>query len=282
MPQIFQKLPPFENMSAADPATAIIPRVPMGNIYDCIALKLIGTFVAADITRVSMKLGGKDVTAGIDGTELDEMNQYFSLTNNADYLPFHFADRQAKTINGRRLGALDTKHFDYSDFQIEVDVDGVQSGASMEALALLGGDKPSGTEAMFRCLMRSVHAPGAAGQFNLPIATGSGIGNLLRAIIAYHANITHFELKKDAINIADNRAIADYQFFQNEILRTTQAGQFVWDALIDGDQSDVLDLRRFDQNGKPVGISAMQYLYTVSGADTIRAYADMYATIKSL
>lgn len=281
MGQVWKKLKPIENVSAADAATAV-GTIAQGFIYDALVLKLGGTFVAADIPEIRLILGGKTIWR-VDGAHLDEINQYYSLTNSATYLPLHFADRQAKTIAGRRVGAIDTKTFNYSDFSIEVDLDGVQSAATLEMLGVVGGPKPDpGTKNMFRSLIKATHTPSAAAQQSLNIPTGSSLGNLVKAVFAYHSIITHFELKKDGVNIIDNRPIADLQFNQNEILRTTQAGQFVYDPMVDGDQGDVLDVRRYGPDGKALGLASMEWLYTVSGSGTIVTYTDCYATLATI
>jgi len=278
MPQLLHDLPPFENVQAGSAGAAIMPRIPQGEIYDTIVLKLGGTFVAADLTYIRVKLGGK-LIVDVSGAQLNSINKFYSLTNSATYIPIHFADRNAQTIRGRRIGAIDTRNFAYNEFSMEVYLDGTQSSATLEAFCLKGGQKPTDVAHMFRALVSSTHAPGAAGTFNLDISTGSEVGNLIRALHFSHSNLTHFELLKDALPYAQKRAVADYQFVQAEVLRTAQSGWFTYDAIVDGDQSESLDTRKVND---PSRGGAMQYKATVSGSDTIVSIADLYASIASL
>jgi hypothetical protein len=281
MGQVLKKLPPMENVLAAAAGTAIMSKIPQGYIYDALILKFGGTLVASKVSELRLTLGGKVIWRGT-GAHIDSMNKYYSLTNSATYLPLHFQDRQAKTVAGRRVGSIDTKNFSYNDFSLEVDLDGTQTGATIDVLGLIGGPKPDpGTGPMFRALVKSTNSPSSAAQYNITVPTGSQQGNLVRAVFAYHSTITSFELKKDAVNIVDNRVIADLQFLENEVLRTTQSGQFVYDPMIDGDQGDCLDVRRYDAAGKSVGLAAMEWLFTVSGSGLITFYSDLYCTIGS-
>lgn len=281
MPNIRHDLPPFENVPGASTAgRAILPRIPQGEIYDAIVLDLTqasGTTVAADIEEIKVNLGGKTIIE-CSGAELAKLNAYMGLTANADYLTIPFSDRTAKTIVGQRIGALDTKNLHYNEFSIEVKFDGTQTGTTgLRAFAVKGGEKPENVRGVFRALVKSTLSLASAASHNVSISTGSEVGVLIRGLAFYHSNVTHFELKKDSLQIAEKMALADYEFTADEINRVSQTGLFVYDAIEDVNQGD--SLKPFRNNGQP---AAMQYKVTTSGSDTIEVLADLYATINTL
>lgn len=269
-------LPPFQSVPAASTAgTAIIPQLPQHLVYDCIALKLPANTVASDITEVKIRLGGKTIVQA-SGTQLDTINKWYGLVNNASYLPIHFSDRTALTFGGQRLGALDTIKRKYSEFSIEVTLDGTQTGTTLSAIAFCGKDKPVfqgfDSSAMFRAIIKSTHAPSAAGTFDLPISVGSNGANLIRAIHFSHSYMTHLEIQKNGVSISDKLALADHDFYQDELLRDNQSGYFSWDAMATGNQMDAFST--VDANNVP---AAMRWMATVSQADSIVALSDLFA-----
>lgn len=280
MPNVRHDLPPFENVPATTVAgRAILPRVPQGEIYDAIVLDLTqssGAMVAADIEEIKVSLGGKTIIE-CSGAELAALNAYMGLTANASYLTIPFADRTAKTIQGQRIGALDTKNLRYNEFSVEVKLDGTQTGTSLRAFAIKGAEKPENVRGVFRALVKSTLSLASAASHNVSISTGSEVGVLIRGLAFFHSNVTHFELKKDSLQIAEKMALADFEFTADEINRVSQSGLFVYDAIEDANQSDAL--QPFRDDGRP---AAMQYKVTTSGSDTIEVLADLYATINTL
>lgn len=265
------KLPPFENVAAN--STAILPRIPMGETYDKITLKLGGTaFTKAMITAIRLRLGGKliwDVT----GTALDTINQYMGETASAAYLTLNFAERQARTIVGEEIGAIDTS-LPYSGFSMEVDI-GAATAPTLAGWADRSAPqtgKPH--QALFRAITKAVETPGAAGVFNLDMPLGSDKGTLIKRIHMFHSNVTEFAVKKNGLDLQDQGEIALIQFEQNELARTTQAGHFAYDPIVRDNQSEAVSTVRGDGSR-----ANFEFKATLSAADTITSYPELYSDI---
>ncbi|PCJ11701.1 MAG: hypothetical protein COB04_18770 [Gammaproteobacteria bacterium] len=271
-------LPPFSpQVSAGQAGKHLIGQIPQGYIYDVIVLVLTGVFVAADIPRILLKAGGTiiwDLTA----TELEKINKYYSLTDNVTYIPLHFSDRQAATIQGQRIGALDTVNFRYNELSLQIETDGTQSGAvGLSAFAMTGGPKDPEVAAMVRCLIPSDSSVGGTTE---PISVPIGIpeaGNLIRAVHVWHTNMTDFEVWKDTTAELPKTSLAEYQFLTDEVHRTSQAGVFTYDPTMDANQGDSLDPLRFD--GSP---AVLQFKGTFSNTDSVRVISELYATVNTL
>lgn len=280
------KLPEPQNVQAAAAGIATIPRVPQGYIYKSIVLKLGGTFVAADIEYIRVRLGG-NLIWDVSGDHLDKINTYNGYTNNADYLPLHFGDRTAKTVTGQRFGEIDTKNYSYTDFSIDVKLDGTQTGATLEAIAHVDTmDKPGTSDGvdtgpLVRSIVKAEHSRSAAGTYDLDVPVGSDQGNIVRGVHFFGTVIDEFGIRKDGVEIVELLPIEDLQFYDDEILRTSAANHFVYDPQPDGVQANGLDTRRF-QNGQAVGRASMRWQMKYSGSGVVTSYSDLYGTVATL
>lgn len=268
-------LPPFSSTPAASTASDhLLQLPPSGQIYDAIIIKIAssnGAFVAADIDEIKVTANGKNLV-DVSGADLDALNLYQSLTKDAAYLAIHFADRNARTPEGQRFGALDTLNNPLQSLTLKVGVDGTQTGTTLtlEAFALLGGPKPAGTERMCRALLTANQSVGATREL-LDVSIGARrFGNLVRSAGIFHSNLTHVEVRKDSDIIMANRAIADFDFLQDEVHRTPQSGLFVIDPMIDLVAGQAINPLRPDGNE-----SALQFYGTFSSSDTIRIVSDL-------
>tara|TARA_R110002073_G_scaffold2938_5_gene19529 strand:- start:100259 stop:101128 length:870 start_codon:yes stop_codon:yes gene_type:complete len=283
------ELPEPQNVLAAAAGTAVIPRIPQGFIYKAIVLVLGGTFVAADISELKLRLGG-NVIWDTTGADLATINAYNSLGANASFLPMHFADRTAKTPAGERFGEIDTKNLTYSDFSLEVKLDGTQTGATLKAFAVIDTEnKPmtadgNSTASIVRSLVKAEHSRSAAGVFDLDIPVGSDQGNIVRAVHFMDPSdvLTQYGLKKDSGDICDLLPVEWLEFVQDEVLRTSQANHFCYDPQPDGIQANGIDTRRFNDAGQPVGRGAMRWRAGYSGSGVLTSYSDLYGTVATL
>lgn len=264
------KLPPFENVGAGQ--TAIMPRIPQGETYEGIVLKLGGTFTKAQIDNIRQRLGGKLIT-DITGSHLDSINKYMGQTANASYLAIHYSDPNARTINGENIGAIDTST-PYSSFAMEVDINSGATSPTLEAWGLVSEAKGGKDQKVIKTLLKNTETVGGAGTFNLNIPTGSRSGTLIKRVHMFHANITEFTVKRDGFDIQDQGENGVIQFLQNELTRTTQSGHLAYDPLVRDNQSNAIPTARPD--GNP---ASMEFKATASASDTVTEYAELYATV---
>jgi hypothetical protein len=274
------KLPPFENVGANQ--VAVMPRIPMGETYHGIILKLGGTtFTKSLIAQIKIRLGGK-VIWDLTGSQLDVIDLFMGQTANAAYLLIPFSDFNARTTYGESIGAIDTS-LPYSGFAMEVSI-GAATAPTLEAWSLTTKEKvvqEAWQRPLFRCMVPATHSIGAAGGFNLPIPLGSDSGAFIKRIHNFHANITEFSVKMNGSDIQDQGENGVIQFFQNNLTRVTQAGHLAFDPTVLDNQANAIPTVRSIENGLKRR-NNFEFKATLSGADTIVTVSELYADIESV
>lgn len=273
-------LPQMVNVGPAK--QALIDRVPQGDVYEAFVFKLGGTLTKAQLNNVIFTLGGKRIWDAT-GTHADKLFSYMKRTANAAYLAVWFADPNSRTVFGSSIGAIDTS-VGYSDFSVKVDLDAAAAaGSTLECKALVSdpvsGDDPDRLK--IRCLLKATQAPASAADHDLQPNLGSEAGALLRQLHLFHANLTNLYVTKDGIPLQDKAALADIQFLQNELRRTTQAGHFAFDPLAyyDNQSDSVPTLKRL---GDQLRAASFKFRATLSAADVLTLYSDIYTTVAAL
>lgn len=269
-----QKLPPFENVVASQ--TAILPRLPRGNMYDAIIFALGGGNTQANMSAIRIILNGKTIW-NITGTHLDTINNYDRLQDTATYLCVPFSDFDSNGQVQSQLGALDTSR-GVEELGIEVDL-GAGVAPTLRAAALMSRPSPKGDRFanMFKSMLKSVQAPAAAAQYNHIVPVGSKGGGLIRRVHFFHANITQLQVKRDSVNLMDDLVIADINYMNELRHRDSQAGLVSFDPMSGTHAEDMVPTLRSD--GKD---AAFEFLPTVSGADTVTSYTELLASLNNI
>lgn len=280
------KVDPFQNVAVSSKAVATWrPPAPL-SLFGFV-LVCGGTFDESDITSIKVKAGGKEIVPGISGAVLRDIYEYEGVIYDADHLPILFGDPTARTFRGKHIGNFD--HTIYpGNLTIEVDIDGTPTAPTLDAYALIMPPKlamgPSvgyspAEAAMHRALINTVLQTSAAvTDKSFDIGIGSSAGALLKRIMFDHANLTRVTVKKQGLDIWEGvgQALADY--LQDDLFtRVPQAGWYVYDAIVDGDYSEVKSTVKAD--GSPWNY---QIRLTTSAADTINAYADVLTSLPLL
>lgn len=266
------KLPPFENVVAS--GTAVLPRLPRGNMYAGIGFVLGGGNTQANMSAIRLLLNGK-IVWNISGTHLDTINNYDRLKDTATALSMWFADPTIQNPIESQLGAIDTSR-GVDEMALEVDLGaGLAPTLSAFYWALPPSPKGDRFASVFKSMLRTVHAPGAAvsGQ-NQQVALGSKAGGFLRRNHFFHANITRLAVKRDGVNVLDDQPIADINYANEARWRTAQSGHIAFDPLSQQASEDMLPTLRSD--GSP---AVFEHLVTTSAADTITAYTELLASL---
>lgn len=275
---LYHKLPPVENVAAN--STGVLPRIPMGDVYDGLLLDFSSStaMTLANISNLRINLGGKLIW-DITGTHLDNINQYYGFDAYAaqGQLYVWFADPHARTIVGQSLGSIDTS-LGYSNFSMEVDL-ATATAPNLKVFGLKGSPQKGEGRAFFRAMVKAIHAPSAAAEFSLGVPYGSDAGALLRAVHFMDAGglITQLQVKKDGLYLLEEGKLAVIEDLQDTLGRVPVANHVAWDSILYDNQSDATPTLRPDGTR-----SYLEFKVTVSGADTITTYTDMYATINML
>lgn len=267
------KLPPFENVVASQ--TAVMPRLPRGNMYDAIVLELGGGNTQANMSAIRLLANGK-IVWNITGTHLDTINNYDKLKDTATFLCVPFADFTADGQIQSQIGSFDTSE-GIEEFGVEVDL-GAGVAPTLKAFSLVSPPSAKGDRfaRAFKSVLKTVHAPGAAGQFNLPVALGSRAGGFLRRVAMFHAGglMTGLAVKRDGVNLQDDITLAELAYMNELSRRTAQANMMVFDPISAGALDDMVPTLRSDGNA-----ASFEFLATVSAAETVTAYSEMIATL---
>ena len=300
---ILHKLPPFQNVAAS--VTAVLPALPLGMTILGIVLKRSGTFTNAHLKGIRAKLDGKQIL-DITGPHLLAQNMYqmlnltswltkhmhgentgatyaqnantdapTSYASNFDLIPF--ADFNSRTIGGELMGAIDTS-IGYGNMNLEIDI-GVATNPGLEAWAILAPPKPQADPNRFtiRSLLKTVHAPSAAGEFELPLALGSRSGALIHRLFLHHTKVTKLQTAKDGLWLMQEGEADLLDFIQSIKHRSSQSGLIVYDPSINDNQSESISTVRRDSAPATFAFKA-----TLSGSDTVTAYSSLYSTLDRL
>jgi len=267
------KLPPFENVVASQ--TAVLPRLPRGNMYDALVFALGGGNTQANMTAIRLLVNGK-IVWNVTGAHLDTINNYDRLQDTATFLTIPFADFAADGQVQSQIGSFDTSS-GVEEFGIEVDL-GAGVAPTLQALGLVSPPSAKGDRfaRAFKSVLKTVHAPSATGQFNLPVALGSRAGGFLRRSHFFHAGglMTSLAVKRDGVNLQDDITLAQLAYMNGLSRRTAQSNMMVFDPLSAGALDDMIPTLRSDGNA-----ANFEFLATVSNAETITAYSEIIATL---
>ena len=262
---IQQQLPPFLNVVASGIATMQIPRYAL--TLNRIVLRLGGTtFTKAMVTDIKIKMGVRTVYQ-ISGTNLDKMNKYKGIYDQANFLTLDFTERDAPTLPGQQLGGYDMTQ--YSD-QITLEV--TIAGATAPTLSASAWMSPPQGNALIEKLLYIPASASAGGKFPIQI---NARGALIKRVWAFFAgsngntttdgNVNRFEVKKNGIVIFDSTDV-EARFTQQEYRKVPQTGLYCVDFLVDNNASSML---------KTSDATALEFNPYLTAADTLNVYVEL-------
>lgn len=256
------KLLPFNNVVATGLATCDLSNL-LGYSIERLVLNLGGTtFTKAMLTSIQLKANGK-VIFDTTGSRTDARQQYRGITANGSFLTLDFSEIRSKTEIGQFLGAIDTTA-GIANLKLEIQVSGA-TAPTLQGWAEVNRPQMDPAQAPSRGLIAKVHNStitiGAAGTFSLPVPHSdvSAGGSIFKRIAFFSANMNALQIKKNGIVIEDStKALNDYQ--ATEYGRTPQASLYMYDPIVDENQSQMLNTR---------DAQTMEFLGTFSAGETI-------------
>lgn len=274
---------PFQNVVASSRAV-VSSKLVLGNVIERFYLVLGGGNSIANITALRVRLNGKVTFGDISGTNLSNLQKYITLNGTAGFLTVDFTEPTSRSIHGQLLGAIVTNAAGVTDFTVETDL-GAGAAPTQDwwvhlrsplALSPQAGFDPK-TLPIIRALIPTTIPVTAAGEIQADVNYGSGGNSLIKRMIIVSTILTSLRIKRDALDIFEVVAPALNTYVELDYGRVAQANQYIWDPLMDGDQSDAYPTRRPD--GTP---SNYQFLFTASGAGSHQVFTDVYSTLGSL
>jgi len=274
---------PFQNVVASSRAV-VSSKLVLGNVIERFYLVLGGGNNIANINAIRVRLNGKVIFGDISGTNLNLLQRYLTLNNTAGFLTVDFTETTSRSIHGQLLGSIVTNAAGVTDFSVETDLaagvaptqDWWVHLRSPLALSPNAGFDPK-TLPIFRALIPTTIPVTAAAEIQADVNYGSGGNSLLKRMIVFSSILTSLRIKRDSLDIFEVVAPALNSYIELDYGRVAQANMYVWDPLMDGDQSDAYPTRRPD--GTP---SNYQFLFTASGAGSHAVFMDVYSTLGSL
>ncbi len=274
---------PFQNVVASSRAV-VSSKLVLGNVIERFYLVLGGGNAIANINALRVRLNGKVTFGDISGTNLNLLQRYITLNNTAGFLTVDFTEPTSRSIHGQLLGSIVTNAAGVTDFSVETDL-GAGVAPTQDwwvhlrsplALSPAAGFDPK-TLPIIRALIPTTIPVTAAGEIQADVNYGSGGNSLIKRMIIMSSILTSLRIKRDALDIFEVVAPALNTYIELDYGRVAQANMYVWDPLMDGDQSDAYPTRRPD--GTP---SNYQFLFTASGAGSHQVFTDVYSTLGSL
>jgi len=279
------ELPQFNGVASGARVTLAMDQLDGYSVHAFI-LKLGGTtFTKAHLDLVALSTHSKDLIPSMTGAQLQKLNSYEGLEDDAEYLVLWQGNPNAMTAFGQHMNDLDLSVYDANKTILEVKIAQAAVAPELTAFALIGPSKmsmPYGYSAIdaasVRALVRSVATPTAAvNRKTFGIGLGSEAGAKIRSIGMFHSNVTAVEYKKNGLVKHDEIDSPLNDFVQKEYGKVPQAGLYVLDFVADGNQGKAEST--VDGSGKPY---PMQVNLTTSGGDTIETYADVRALVRML
>lgn len=286
--QFIRKLEPFNNVIATGRAV-LSSKLVLGNVIERIYLVLGGgSFTKAMITAIRVRLNGKVVLGDVSGTVLDLIQRYTLLNNTTGYLTIEFTEPVSRSIQGQLMGAINTNAAGVTDFTIEVDIAGattptldawVQLRAPSSMTAAKGFDESLAP--LIRALIPTTIPVTAAGEIQASVNVGSAGNSLIKRLFISSTILTGLRVKRNALDIFETVASALNTYIELDYGRVAQSNMYVYDPLMDGNQSDAVPTRDVDASGN-ASAANFQWLFTASGAGTHAVFADVYSTLGAL
>ena len=277
-----RRLSQFVNVAANSIATLSLNEL-SGHSVHAIVLDMGGTeFTKAQMTDITLTVGGKPIIPGISAVQMQAMNDYDGFSSDAGRVTIWFGDPTLEGVAAGHVGDLDLSYYDRVASVLEVTIGGA-TAPTLQAWAMIGPPKSlmnfdysQRDIANHRALIRSILSPAAAvTKQAYPVSVGSQAGARIRKIALFNSNITSVEFKKNSIAIHDDVPDGLNSYVQSEFGRSPQAGLYMLDHVVDGalGKSDAT----VNANGQPF---STQFNLTTSAADTVTAFADVMVPLQ--
>src|SRR5689334_22534769 len=220
--RLLRLLEPVQNV-AANSHFVLNSKLVLGNVVERLIFTLGGTFTKAQITNLILRLNGKTVIGPISGSQLDSIQKYLLLVNDANRLTLDFTEPTSRSIPGQLMGAIHTDASGVTDFTIEGDIGGATNPtltvhAMMRSVADLDpsrGFDPA-TFPLIRALIPTSVTETAAGEFQHDLNYGVHGNTLIKRIFIFSSVLTSFKVRRDSVEIFDTASAALAGYIQSE------------------------------------------------------------------
>lgn len=275
---IYLNLPPFNPVANGVRSTTVVQRwaLTLGRVM--LAFPGSNSITKATISEIVVKIGARVIFGPISGAELDKLNIYRGIYDQADRLTIDFTDANMPNVLEREVGGIDIPALGDEDVYIEV----VNSAASgTPTLYALGGftslqfdpakPDPNG-QLLKKTLAITIPTSGGTAVTWLPDFRGAQIQRIHFAYTgadwttSVNGNIQRVECRKNGTTIWDRIQCADNRFIAREHKKVPQSRFYTLDFTHDNNMRGMLDTR---------DAKALEFNFTLGANDTIKALVEM-------
>ncbi|AMC34238.1 major capsid protein P2 [Janthinobacterium sp. B9-8] len=248
---------PFFNVIAGSTATLTLPN---GMTYERLMLQMGGTtFNKTHITDIRMRVNGK-VIHQCNAADLESINAYSGLATDSKFITIDFTELFARDQVGQSIGALGTVN-GVSQAVVEVDIAGTAVAPQLTCWSIISGPRQL---TVCNKMLKYNFNIAAAGKWPLALPYGNQGGSIIKRIYIKSNTANGLEIKKNGTVIHESVKEVN-EFWQKENKKTPQAGYYIFDPIVDNNQTDMLstsDCVSFEVNP------------TFSGPETITVYVE--------
>ena len=275
---IYLKLPPFNPVTNGQRSTTVVQRwaLTLGRVV--LAFPGTNSISKATISEIVVKIGARVIFGPISGTELDKLNMYRNIYDQADHLTIDFTDGNMPNVAEREVGGIDIPALGEEDIFIEV-VNSASSGTP--ALYALGGftslqfdpakPDPNG-QLIKKTLAITIPTTGGTSVTWLPDFRGAQIQRIHFAYAGtdwstlVDGNLKTVECRKNGTTIWDRIGCADNRFILRENKKVPQSRFYTLDYTHDNNVKGMLDTR---------DARALEYNLAFGATDTVKAIVEL-------
>lgn len=277
---IYQKLPPFNPVANGVRSTTQVQRwqMTLGRVVLAFHGGAGNSIAKATISEIVVKIGARVVFGPITGLELDKLNKYLGIYDDAAHLTIDFTERDALSIVGKEIGGIDLPALGNEDVFIEVVNN---AGAGTPAIYALGG---------FTSLQFDPSKPSVDGQlikkilaYQVPTSGGTSVtwmpdfkGAVVKRIHFSYAgtdwgattngNLHTVEAKKNGVAIHDRIVCLDNRFVLQEQKKVPQSKFYSLDWIHDNVNSAALST---------ADARSLEFNLSLTATDTVRALVEV-------
>lgn len=273
---IYYQCPPFNPVANGVRSTLQVPKLALS--LGRVVLRIGGSITKALISEIVVKVGSRTVFGPISGAQLDKVNKYRGLYDEAGHLTIDFCERDFQGRMAKEVGAYDLVQLGGSDVFVEVVNTAAAGVPTLEAVAgytalQFDPSKPARDGQLVEKLLRYV-VPSSGG--TLLNWTPDFKGALVKRVFfeylgadwtaAAAGNLRSVLVRKNGLAIWDNVNDLTTRFLQNEQRKIPQSRMHVVDFTIDNVAEAILQTS---------DARSLSFDLSLGAADSVVAFAEV-------
>lgn len=254
-------------------------RLPLGQVYNKIALFLGGNITASLLTNIVLKVNGGERIRWKTYAQLAARNAYSGNATDANVLEIDFLERFAKDEAAMTLGAYAaTAEAGVQDMTLEFDIGTYVVTAASVIKAVAEVDVPSANRLIQRNRFFQKTLAGAVEeQIIIPFGMN---GEQLKRLYVYGAlaSIESVRVRREGADEFEALSQVQNEFFQKTYGKVPQAGLWVVDFTEHNLMGHLLNTAMIQSNGKMQAIQNLDIRLKTTAAGTFDVYTEAITT----